>query len=55
MQYASYRVINGKPRKVIVKDGKIYWDFSTRNRYKEEIEIYYFVAFNEDWTKLEHV
>ena len=32
-----------------------YWKFTTRNRYKEEIEYYYFGAFNEDWTSLEHV
>lgn len=31
-----------------------FWQFGTKNKYKEEIEIYYFLAFNEDWTKLEH-
>lgn len=30
------------------------WAFSTDNKYKEEIEIYYFIGFNEDWTKLEY-
>lgn len=32
-----------------------YWKFTTRNKYKEEIEYYYFGAFNEDYTKLMHV
>lgn len=32
----------------------IYWQFDTCNKYKEEIEIYYFLAFNEDYTKLEY-
>lgn len=32
-----------------------YWHFNIRNRYKEEIEYYYFGAFNEDYTKLLHV
>lgn len=36
------------------KDGGLYWDWNTRNKYKEEIEIYYLLAFNENWTKLEH-
>ncbi len=31
-----------------------YWDFHTNNKYKEEIEIYYLLGFNEDWTKLEY-
>jgi hypothetical protein len=34
-------------------EGK-YWLFHATNKYKEEIEIYYLLAFNEDWTKLEH-
>jgi hypothetical protein len=32
-----------------------YWLFITNNEYKEEIEYYYFGAFNEDFTELEHV
>lgn len=31
---------------------KGYCQFSIGNKYKEGIEIYYFLAFNEDWTKL---
>lgn len=31
-----------------------YWAFVANNKYKEDIEIYYFLAFNEDWTKLEY-
>ncbi len=31
-----------------------YYQFGTRNKHKEEIEIYYFLAFNEDYTKLEY-
>ena len=41
-----------------VKSSKLheekYWIFNTANKYKEEIEIYYFGAFNSDWTKLEY-
>jgi hypothetical protein len=41
-----------------VKSSKLYeekyWIFSTANKYKEEIEIYYFGAFNSDWTELEY-
>lgn len=33
--------------------GKYYY-FHTRNKYKEEIEIYYLLGFNEDYTILEH-
>lgn len=29
--------------------------FHTRNKFREEIEYYYFGAFNSDWTKLEHI
>lgn len=32
-----------------------YWMFNIRNKYKEEIEYYYFGAFNEDYTKLMYV
>lgn len=39
-----------------VKSSKLriggYYSFSTTNKYKDEIEIYYFLGFNEDWTKL---
>lgn len=28
------------------------YEFNTGNKYREEIEIYYFLAFNEDYTKL---
>lgn len=31
-----------------------YWHFGIRNKYKEEIEIYYLGAFSVDWSKLEH-
>ncbi len=31
-----------------------YYVFSIKNRNREEIEIYYFLAFNEDYTKLEY-
>lgn len=31
------------------------WHFNAGNKHKDEIEIYYFLAFNEDWTKLEYV
>ncbi len=42
-----------------VKSSKFYtdkmrWAFVTRNKYKEEIEIYYLLAFNSDRTKLEY-
>lgn len=33
---------------------KGYWSFGTNNKYKKEIEIYYFLAFNEDWTRLRY-
>ena len=26
-----------------------YWKFGTNNKYKDKIEIYYFLAFNEDY------
>jgi len=32
-----------------------YYQFATNNKYKEEIEIYYFLAFNEDWTEPKYV
>ena len=44
-----------KSSKLISFNGVLYWSFGTNNKYKEEIEIYYFIAFNSDWTKLEHV
>lgn len=49
---------NGKTYEV--KSSKFYtidkcWNFGTRNRYKEEIEYYYFGAFNEDWSKLMYI
>lgn len=41
-----------------VKSSKLHYNtfyqFITKNKYKEEIEIYYFLAFNEDWTKLDY-
>lgn len=33
----------------------LYWRYNTRNKYKEEIEYYYFLAFNGDWTGLMYV
>lgn len=30
------------------------WHFNVRNKHKDDIEIYYFLAFNEDWTKLKY-
>jgi hypothetical protein len=41
-----------------VKSSKLYsggfWQYCTNNKYKEEIDIYYFLAFNEDYTKLRY-
>ena len=41
-----------------VKSSKLYDEgyylFNTRNKYKDEIELYYFLAFNKDWTKLDY-
>jgi hypothetical protein len=41
-----------------VKSSKLYiggfYNFRIYNRYKEEIEIYYLLGFNEDYTKLNH-
>lgn len=41
-----------------VKSSKLYfkgnYKFATRNKYKEEIEIYYLLGFNEDYTKLNY-
>lgn len=41
-----------------VKSSKLYnagyYLFNIRNIYKEEIEIFYFLAFNKDYSKLEH-
>lgn len=45
----TYDVKNSKLR----RNG--YYIFHTRNKFREEIEYYYFGAFNSDWTKLEHV
>ncbi len=33
---------------------RTYYVFSIKNKNKEEIEIYYFLAFNQDWTKLDY-
>lgn len=33
----------------------IYWLFNTRNKCRYDIEIYYLLAFNDDYTKLEYV
>ena len=30
------------------------YTFGTENKYKEEIEIYYLLGFNKDWTKLDY-
>lgn len=42
-----------------VKSSKLYYGmyyrFGTDNKYKEEIEIYYFLAFNKDYTKLDYI
>jgi hypothetical protein len=32
-----------------------YYNFVIKNKLREEIKIYYLLAFNEDWTKLNHV
>lgn len=32
-----------------------HYRFNTRNKYREEIEYYYFGAFNSNWTKFEYV
>lgn len=41
-----------------VKSSKLieykYYLFNTNNKHREEIEIYYFLAFNEDYSKLEY-
>ena len=42
-----------------VKSSKLYTEhkyyfFNTRNKYKKEIEIYYLLGFNEDYTELEY-
>lgn len=40
-----------------VKSSKFYgryWYFHIHSKYKEEIEIFYLLAFNSDWTKLEY-
>jgi Homing endonuclease associated repeat len=41
-----------------VKGSKLYkgryYNFNTKNKYREEIEIYYFLGFNEDFTELQH-
>lgn len=42
-----------------VKSSKLYidrsrWDFGLRNKYRNKIEIYYLLAFNEDYTNLEY-
>jgi hypothetical protein len=42
-----------------VKSSRFYkeykrYEFGTKNKYKDEIELYYFLAFNEDWTKLDY-
>lgn len=31
-----------------------WWMFGTKNKYREEIEIYYLLAFNEDYTELKY-
>lgn len=46
---------NGKTYDVkSTKLRKTYYQFGINNKYREEIEIYYFLAFNEDWTKLDY-
>lgn len=58
----------GSPHDGICPNGKIYevksskfyiyekrWKFIIENEYKEDIEIYYLLAFNEDYTVLEYV
>jgi hypothetical protein len=41
-----------------VKSSKLYiggfYDFKTNNKYKNEIDIYYLLGFNEDYTKLKY-
>jgi hypothetical protein len=41
-----------KSSKLKEHNGSLYYEFHTRNKYKEEIEIYYFLAFNKDYTEL---
>lgn len=31
-----------------------YWKFGTNNKYKDKIETYYFLAFNEDYSELKY-
>lgn len=39
----------------IADNGWLYWKFDTNNKYKDKIEIYYFIAFNEDYSELMYV
>lgn len=43
-----------KSSKLIEHNGSLYYHFSTNNKHKDKIEIYYFLAFNEDYTKLKY-
>lgn len=36
-------------------NGYLYYHFRTNNKYKDNIEIYYFLAFNKNWSKLDYV
>ncbi len=43
-----------KSSSLLEHKGWLYWLFNIKNRYKEIIEIYYFLAFNIDYTKLKY-
>jgi len=41
-----------KSSKLAEHKGSLYWVFNTNNKYKDKIEIYYFIAFNENYSEL---
>lgn len=43
-----------KSSKLMEYNGTLFWQFHTNNEHKDNIEIYYLLAFNEDWTKLKY-
>jgi len=43
-----------KSSRLIEHHGSLYYQFGTDNKHKDDIEIYYFLAFNEDYTKLKY-
>lgn len=43
-----------KSSKLHEYEDALFWNFGTNNKYKEDIEIYYFLAFNKDYSKLKY-